>query len=200
MSVMPISEFARDVRAVIEFAVAPTRLSFVGSFGQGEFDEFSDVDLEAEVEGPLDSLFYTGLEGAMRERFGPGLVRYDPDYAANLVAQDVRFSFYRLPVFWRVDLVVTSRSVAAQKWPSPFPEWSLGTSALMNAIWALKWQLRGLPERADQYVAKGYEKLGERMAGTEDSVVHLLDALARRADTDRALLQATKELAVARTV
>ena len=79
----------------------------------------------------------------------------------STTCQNVRFSFYQLPVFWRVDLTVISDRDSGKKWPSPFPEWATGTSALMNAVWAIKHYECGNGEDADHDLACACDKLGE---------------------------------------
>jgi hypothetical protein len=178
-------EFAQAVREALAAHLDPCDLRFRGSCAAGKSDEYSDVDLLAAVHLELDGPFYEGLERHLCGVFGPALVRYDPDYRTNTAAQDVRFSFYRLPVFWRVDLTIESDIATRSKWPSPFPEWHLGTSALMNVVWAVKYERRGDREAASRLMACACDKLGADACGyTPERVVAFVKRLSERADTD----------------
>jgi hypothetical protein len=185
-----IVAFAHDLRQSLSQYLTNAEVSFRGSFANGGYDEYSDVDLDAHVRVPLDGAFFAGLVEFMTNGYGPALIRYDPDFREMTTAQGVRFSFYRLPVFWRVDLTVHSDQDAAQKWPSPFPEWAIGTSALMNLLWAIKCDRRGLTAAADHYFGCACDKLGQpRLGYTRPNVVEMLGRFQGRADTDQALAE-----------
>jgi hypothetical protein len=188
---MTIAEFGEDVRTEIAEYLSPAVVVFRGSFAAGTFDEFSDVDLQSRMDVPLDADFFAGLEYRLQHRYGAALVRYDPDYRKTTTAQDVRFSFYSLPVFWRVDLLIESNRPTAQKHPHPFPEWSIGTSALMNAIWALKHLRRGRAEDARHYFSAACHKIGLQHAHC--TMQEFCAHLAQRNDVDSRLLAKTRE-------
>ena len=103
-----VADFAHDLRNALERHLSPAEVSFRGSFAQNTHDQYSDVDLRADVHLPLDEEFYSELEGFLKGLYGPSLVRYDPDFVHTTTAQNVRFSFYDLPIFWRVDLDIVS--------------------------------------------------------------------------------------------
>jgi hypothetical protein len=188
---MIIEQFAEEVRGQIIDYVSPAQVAFRGSFATRTFDQFSDVDVQAHVEAPLNADFFGGLEDCLQRRFGAALVRYDPDYKETTTAQDVRFSFYNLPVFWRVDFLVQASQPTNRKYPSPFPEWSVGVSALMNAIWALKYLRRGREDDAQRYLTAACHKIGSQ--DSRYSMLELLDRLAERTDVDSILLMNTRE-------
>jgi hypothetical protein len=193
-----VAAFAHDVRHALAECLA-AEVSFRGSFAHGGHDEYSDVDLDASVRVPLDGPFFTRLEAFLTGRYGPALVRYDPDFREVTTAQGVRFSFYRLPAFWRVDLTVRSDAAVGQKWPSPFPEWAAGTSALMNVLWAIKWDRRGNAAAADHYLGCACDKLGgPRLAYTALNALTLLGRLRGREDTDQLLAASVCQLVVDR--
>lgn len=186
--------FAYDVREQLARHLSPAEVFFRGSFADGTHDEYSDVDLLAEVHTPLDGRFFSALEDRLTELYGPALVRYDPDHKDSLTSQHIRFSSYELPVFWRVDLEIVSDVETAEKWPSPFPEWLSGTSALMNVIWASKYHRRGDEPQADHYLASACEKLGdERISYSDANALAVLERLGRRDDVDLHLLANTRE-------
>lgn len=198
---MKVADFAYDARRSVAEHLAPADVRFRGSFARGDHDEFSDVDLESRVHAVLDGRFFEDLEAFLVGRYGPALVRYDPEFESDVCAQDVRFSFRRLPVYWRLDLLVHSDRAAEQKFPHPFPPWAQGTSALMNVIWALKWLRRGDVVRAEEQLAAAGGKLGvEPLGSMADQVRAILDLLAARDDVDEALHTRTCEAARERTV
>ncbi len=184
-----IRPFGMALRATLRDQLAPAEVAFRGSFAQGLIDRYSDVDLLAHVHRPLDrTLFETLLEG-LRERFGPCSVRYDPEHRANRMAQGLRISFERFPIFWRLDLELSSDHDAAAKWPDPFPEWSVPASAFWNLVWAVKYAKRGKPQMADRYLLAACEKLERRpLRYCETSVQALLAALEEIGELEPALL------------
>jgi len=189
-----VADFAHDVREELARYLAPAEVCFRGSFERGSHDEYSDVDLRAEVRRALDGRFWSTLEDRLMGLYGPALVRYDPDFRGLTTSQNVRFSFFGLPVFWRVDLTVISGVDPGEKWPSPFPEWSSGTSALMNVIWAIKHHGRGDDESANHYLASACGKLDhEKLVYSTRNVLAILDHLGAGGDTDELLLAKTRE-------
>jgi hypothetical protein len=182
---MTIDEFANDVRLKLSDHLAPADVYFRGSFAAGRQDKYSDIDLQANVHCPLDGRFYASLEEYLTRIYGPALVRYDPDFKDNRKAQNVRFSFYHLPVFWRIDLTIESDKDAEIKHPSPFPEWATGTSTLMNVVWAVKYYRRGDPSAASRLMACACEKVGERpIAFSPHNALRFIDRICGRVDTD----------------
>jgi hypothetical protein len=191
---MTVTDFSKRVRDALAGFFVPGIVQFRGSFANGTFDEWSDVDLQGSVERPLDSRFFADLESLLKHAYGPALVRYDPDYRNTTTGQGIRFSFYELPVFWRIDLIVESKSDSGRKYPDPFPDWSVGSSALMNVIWALKYHLRGRRYDADQYLEAACRKIGlKQMEYRTENAVIVLTELASRQDVDFLLLSKTRE-------
>ncbi len=189
-----VADFARDLQDGLAHHLSPAEVSFRGSFAEGTYDQYSDVDLRADVHQELDKQFFSELERFLTGLYGSALVRYDPDFVHTTTAQNVRFSFYELPIFWRVDLDVVSDTDLGEKYPFPFPEWQIGTSALMNVVWALKYHRRGDGENADHYLASACDKLdGERLGYSTRNALKVLNELGEREDTDVFLLRKTRE-------
>ena len=153
-----IHQLGTEVLEVLQRHLQPGRVTFRGSFASGNVDDYSDVDLEADVHVGLTQEFFDSLVACLREHFGPLSLRYDPDQENDRMAQDLRINFHDYPVFWRVDLAIRSERDACKKWPSPFPEWSIATSAFWNIAWAVKRAIRGKSD-ADHYVRAACEKL-----------------------------------------
>ena len=103
-----LENFAHGLRASLARHLSPAMVSFRGSLAGDTHDEYNDVGLRADVHQTSDERFFSGLGRFLIGLYGPALVRYDPDFRHPNMAQDVRFSFYRLPVFWRVDLQILS--------------------------------------------------------------------------------------------
>jgi|GEM_PF-1965864 len=143
---------------------------------------------------PLDQRFWAALEHRLMDLYGPAIVRYDPDYEETTSSQNARFSFYEFPIFWRLDLTVVSDNPSSEKYPSPFPNWSVGTSASMNVVWAIKYQERRDGPSADHYLASACDKLGEaRLRYSAENVLRILDSLRAAGDADAALVARTRE-------
>ena len=73
-------DFANSVIRTLRDALATDDVEFVGSHRAGEADEYSDVDVCARVDRPLNDDFFASLIDCIKERFGRATVRYDPDY------------------------------------------------------------------------------------------------------------------------
>jgi hypothetical protein len=186
--------FANDVRRALEAHWSPATVTFLGSFASGAFDRYSDVDLQANVHVELDQAFYVSFKRFLEQRYGPFQLRYDPDYKDNPLAQGLRISFYAFPVFWRIDLDVESDRPCQQKWPEPFPEWSVPQSAFWNVVWAVKYGKRGMPDVADHYMSCAVEKLaGSPLPYSEPNVMALLKELAGLTETDKRLISKLME-------
>ena len=185
---MRIKEYGNEVIALLSAHLRPGKVIFRGSFASGEVDEYSDVDLLAEVHQELDQSFLDSLTKCLQDRFGPLSLRYDPDYRDNRMAQGLRINFHGLPVFWRIDLSITSDHDSPQKWPLPFPEWSVATSAFWNVAWAVKRSKRGKKD-ADHYMACACEKLKRpRLGYSQDNALLLLSELSQVPDADGVLI------------
>ena len=186
---MTIRRFANDVLTTLRQHLAPGEVTFRGSHLSGDADEYSDVDLHARVHRRLDEEFFDSLAACLTERFGRLTVRYDPDYRNDTQAQYLTITLHEFPIFWRLDLIVTSDRRSSHKYPDPFPEWSVATSAFWNLVWAVKYGKRGKPEVADDYVAAACDKLQVERLGYSNAAVHaLLVRLADTGDVDGELL------------
>ncbi|MCY3543331.1 MAG: nucleotidyltransferase domain-containing protein [Chloroflexi bacterium] len=182
-------EFADSVIATLRENLASDDVAFFGSHRTGEADEYSDVDIRARIDRPLDELFFTSLTACIEERFGRTTVRYDPDYRDDPQTQDLRLTLYDFPIFWRIDLVVTSDCPTARKFPNPFPEWSVATSALWNLVWAVKYDRRNQLDAADEYMAAACGKVCvDTVTYSVQGVKRMLDWLSEKDDVDGELI------------
>lgn len=181
--------FANDVLEILQDHLAPGEVTLRGSHLSGDADEYSDVDLHARVSRRLDEEFFDSLAARLEERFGRLSVRYDPDYKDDTRAQYLTITLHEFPIFWRLDLIVTSDRESPRKHPDPFPEWSVATSAFWNLVWAVKYGRRGKPQVADEYVAAACDKLRtDRVAFSNEAVRTLLATLSSTGDVDGELI------------
>ena len=186
---MTIRRFADDVLTTLRQHLAPGEVTFRGSHLSGDADEYSDVDLHARVRRRLDEEFFDSLAACLAERFGRLTVRYDPDYRNDTQAQYLTITLHEFPIFWRLDLIVTSDLASSRKYPDPFPEWSVATSAFWNLVWAVKYGKRGKPEVADDYAAAACDKLRIDTSRYSNASAHaLLALLSDTGDVDGELL------------
>ena len=82
-------------------------------------------------------------------------------------------------------LVVTSDRESPRKYPAPFPEWSVASSAFWNLVWAVKYGKRGKLEVASDYMAAACDKLLiDRVRFSNDNLQTLLVVLASIDDVD----------------
>ena len=185
---MTIHQFGNEVRDVLRRHFAPGSVTFLGSFASGKVDEYSDVELEVNVQVELTEGFFDSLVECLRGHFGPLSVRYDPQQKHDRMAQNVRVNFHDFPVFWRIELDIRSDRDTSKKWPSPFPNWSVATSAFWNVVWAVKRARRGERD-AHYYMTSACEKLGRQgLAYSVENVEALLTELREFLDVDDALV------------
>ena len=116
-------------------------------------------------------------------------MRYDPVYQNDVRTQDLRITLHEFPIFWRIDLLVTSDRRSPQKYPSPFPKWSIATSAFWNLVWAVKYGKRGKPDVASDHTAAACTKLQiDGMSFSYNNVRSLLVVLMDTHDVDGELV------------
>lgn len=185
---MTIHQFGNEVLAVLRRHFSPGTVIYLGSFASGKVDEYSDVDLEASVHVELTQGFFDSLTACLKKHFGAFSVRFDPQQKDDRMAQNVRVNFRDYPVFWRIDLDILSSTDTNQKWPSPFPDWSVATSAFWNVVWAVKRDRRGEKD-ADHYMFSACEKLARPgLMYSHENVETLLSELCGCHDVDEVLL------------
>ena len=190
---MTINQFGNEVLTVLQEHLKPGKVSFRGSFPTGTVDDYSDVDLQADVHQQLTQSFFEGITECLQNRFGPLSLRYDPDYKDDRMAQGLRINFHEFPVFWRIDLNVTSDLDSLQKWPTPFPDWSVATSAFWNVAWAVKRAKRGKTD-ADHYMTCACDKLDRTgLDYSDENALTLLAELSESSEVDEVLISKLRE-------
>ena len=185
---MTIHQFGNEVVEVLRRHFSPGTVNFRGSFASGKVDDYSDVDLDAKVHVELTQGFFDSLSACLKKHFGAFSVRFDPQQKDDRMAQNIMVNFHNFPVFWRLELDIKSDREASQKWPSPFPDWSVATSAFWNVVWAVKRARRG-EDDANHYMFSACEKLGRPgLDYSVENVETLLSDLCEFPDVDRVLL------------
>lgn len=190
---MTIHQFGSEVIDVLRRHFSPGKVDFRGSFASGNVDEYSDIDLEAKVHVELTQEFFDSIEACLERQFGAFYIRFDPQQKHDRMAQNIMVNFHDYRIFWRVDLDIKSDREASQKWPSPFPAWSVATSAFWNVVWAAKRDRRGEKD-ADHYMFSACEKLGRPgLDYSHKNVETLLSELRECKDVDRFLLSKLRD-------
>jgi len=120
-----------------------------GSLDRGDADEYSDIDLAWLVPGERFERCIESLPQLLARVCPVASVRSDPETRHLRKGRVVFVRFADLPMFWRVDPEISTtsgqRDVASVRNPGAAAgdAWSVPTSALMNAIGAIKAVKRG---------------------------------------------------------
>lgn len=190
MKINSNEEFADDIRLALEQLWSPSTVIFRGSFAARTYDEFSDIDLQANIQAPLNEDFYLKLESFLCKRYGPFTMRYDPDHKNNIVCQDLRISIYSVSIFWRVDLNIESSKPCEAKYPNPFPPFSIPMSAFWNIVWGVKYRKRNKQQEAGHYLRCACEKLAiPIMPYTKNNASILLEKLSKIPEINKKLIK-----------
>jgi predicted nucleotidyltransferase len=182
-------KLAAGLRTELEALIPGSATALRGSLAARTADPYSDIDL-CWVIG--DGMFTAAVSAAaalaatlpsvQAVRIDPGLARSDRR----------RLVFVRLagvPLFWRVDLDVRARSVAADdSYDDGNPAagdatgWSPAASAIENAVAAIKSGVRGRADVTGGLLSRGYERIGLGLpsdAGLAELIARLAESSAR---------------------
>ena len=137
-----------------------------GSLSSGTADDFSDIDIcwvvpEQDFTEAVDTL------GAALSQWAAVLsLRTDPELARSARRRLVFARLYGMPLFWRVDIDIRARSIAADDLydiGNPDARSDAGSSApasaIENAIAAIKSAVRGQADTADTLLRRGSERI-----------------------------------------
>lgn len=159
-------KLASRLRAELEALIPGSVTAFRGSLATGAADPYSDIDLCWVV---ADEAFPAAVAAAARlDSKLPSVraVRIDPDLARSDRRRLVFFRLAGVPLFWRVDLDIRARSVAADdSYDDGNPAardttgWSRPASAIENAIGSIKNTVRGRTDVMSG-LSRGYERIG----------------------------------------
>ncbi len=186
--------FASKLLRVLEAWVLGSAAELRGSLGSGTADDYSDIDISWVV--PDDS-FTEAVDtlGAALSRAAAVLsLRTDPEFARSARRRLVFARLYGMPLFWRVDIDIRARSVAADDLydadnldARSDTGWSGPASAIENAIAAIKAAVRGQADAADGLLCGGFERIGRNPEHTDD-LAHAITSLADACATQESSL------------
>ena len=160
-------QLAAGLRAGLEALVAGSSTTLRGSLAARTADPYSDIDLCWVVGDETFTAAVSAAAGLAARLPSVHAVRIDPGLARS---DRRRLVFVRLagaPLFWRVDLDIRARSVAADdSYDDGNPAardatgWSPPASAIENAIAAIKSGVRGRTDAASGLLSRGYQRIG----------------------------------------
>jgi hypothetical protein len=160
-------QLAAGLRAELEALIPGSATDLRGSLASGTADPYSDIDL-CWVVG--DETFTTAVSAAAELAVRlPSVqaVRIDPGLARSDRRRLIFVRPARVPLFWRVDLDIRARSVAADDTyddgnPAAHDAtgWSPPASAMENAIAAIKSGVRDRTDVTSGLLSRGYERIG----------------------------------------
>jgi len=163
--------------------ITPTaKVTVRGSLGSGAGDRLSDIDLMLSVDADDFEPCLLAIPAALERVRSVRLLRVDP---ATLNAVDRRLIFVlfrELPLFWRLDLEVSTSQSSSTHALSDVP-WSVPASALMNAIAAIKALVRCDEATATGLLERGFARIGVRSRPQPNSeLIPVLAAACARQD------------------
>jgi hypothetical protein len=191
-------QLAAGLRAELEGLVPGSSTTLRGSLAAQTADPYSDIDL-CWVVG--DETFPAAVS-AVAKLPSVQAVRLDPGLACSDRRRLVFARLTGMPLFWRVDLDVRARPVAADdSYDDGNPAardatgWSLPASAIENAVAAIKNGVRGRTGITNGLLSRGYERIGlapppdtgllELITGLAESCASLEPGLANMASEVR---------------
>ena len=173
----------------LRMAVPGSDISLRGSLATGEADQFSDIDLLWVVPGDRFLAAIACVREALASVSPVSSVRSDPEFQASSNRRLLFIQLANLPLFWRIDLEVRSRSEYGPERPVPVQvpfcaaEWSAAASAAANAAATIKAVSRGRLSEARGLLERGFDRIGE----TFDPAESWMEAVVRLAPSSAAL-------------
>jgi predicted nucleotidyltransferase len=160
------AKLAQSILATLEKVAQGSVAQLRGSLAEGRADPYSDIDVFWEIP---DELFQTSVDeiaatlGNVRKVIN---IRSAPEFQRSDGRRLIFVEYENIPLFWRVDIDIFTRSVHRDyeydlhNEAARGNDWSLAHSALMNAVAAIKAILRHQDETATQLLRRGYERVG----------------------------------------
>jgi predicted nucleotidyltransferase len=155
-----------DLLTELEAAFPGSAVLLRGSLAEGRADPYSDIDLLWDVPDAAFNAAIAELPATL-ERVRPvASLRFDPDFQHSAKRRLVFIRFAGVPLFWRVDLDVFTRSVGRDPdYDRDNPSargtcWSFTESSLANAIAAIKALHRGRDTEAAELIARAETRVG----------------------------------------
>lgn len=209
-------QLAAGLRGELEALVPGSVTALSGSLAAGTADLYSDIDLRWVAWDEAFGTAVSAAEGLAAQLASVRVVRIDPGLARSDRRRLVFVRLSGVPLFWRVDLDIRARSVAADdSYDEGNPAardmtgWSRPASAIENAIAAIKSGIRGRGDIASGLLSRGYERIGlapapeagltELITGLAESCARLEPALAGMASEVREVAETLLGPPAART-
>ena len=174
------SKLLRNLENWIPGSVAELHGSMAGTA-----DDYSDIDICWVVPNGSFTEAVDTVGAALSRATAVLSLRTDPEFAHSARRRLVFARLYGMPLFWRVDIDIRARPVAADDlYDAGNPDtrsdtgWFSPASAIENAIAAIKAAARGQPDAADGLLRRGFERIGHDPGPTAD----LADAITSLAD------------------
>ncbi len=205
---------ARQLMNTLEAEFPGSVAELRGSLASGAADPYSDIDLAWTVPDADFDACLAGVEACLGRVRDVASLRSDPDLQRSRKRRLLFVAFRDLPLFWRLDLEISARSVAgdpAYDRDNPAArgdDWSAAASALANAVAVVKAVLRQRPDVAAGLLERGLRRVGvagdaaadAAEAGTasgrwQAGVVRLADAAVRHEPAQRPLADRVRRLA-----
>src|ERR1022692_343823 len=160
-------QLAAGLREELEALIPGSSTTLRGSLAARTADPYSDIDLCWVASDQTFPAAVSAAEGLAAKLPSVQAVRVDPGLARSDRRRLVFVRLARVPLFWRVDLDVRTRSVAADdSYDDGNPAardatgWSPPASAIENAIAAIKSSVRGRTDVTSGLLTRGYERIG----------------------------------------
>jgi hypothetical protein len=180
----PVGKLVAALEGWVPGSVAQLR----GSLSAGTADGYSDIDICWVVPDQDFTEAVDTLGAALSQCAAVLSLRTDPELALSARRRVVFARLYGIPLFWRVDIDIRARSIAADdRYDVSNPDarsdagWSAPASAIENAIAAIKAALRGQPDSSESLLRRGCERIGYDPGSTAflaGAIIGLADACA----------------------
>ncbi|OON74245.1 hypothetical protein B1H18_25560 [Streptomyces tsukubensis] len=158
---------AEELRRALVLHTPGSRAALRGSLASGADDAYSDIDLVWTVPDASFESSVAGVADALAPVAPVESLRRDPDLARSAGRRLFFVTFEGLPLFWRLDLDIRTRSAGDDPEyglddPAGRDEegWSPAASALANAVAAVKALLRDRPDTARALLERGLRRVG----------------------------------------
>lgn len=159
-----------------------------GSLANATDDAYSDIDLYWELPDSVFEDAIDQLEEVLADVAPLESLRSDPMLQNSKKRRLVFASFADVPLFWRVDIEVFARSIGRDEsydLDNPLArgdDWSLTESALMNAVAAMKYLMRGDDDRVEESLERAFARIGERPPALDpwEAIAELAEIVGRR--------------------
>jgi len=158
------TRWIKRIQSQLEKSVPGSAVSLRGSHATGKSDPYSDIDLKWKVPRGAFTNSLAILRDVLSELGEIESLRWDPEHMGTPGHALVFLRYAELHLFWRVDLEIDEDRPAGATVSDILGKastaWSESESALMGAIGAIKWHLKGSDEESLSTLERAYRKVG----------------------------------------